>query len=201
MPVWKVKEKTVGSNGLKTTRTVTTEDPNIVRSLIDAPKNNSSKANTTKSTPAAKPKKPKGLIAQLKDAVVAPMVEMPGEKREAKKAVPRLKKESKPKLEPPKAKAPAKPKALPTPKKESKKKATSKKTTVVNTVSDNSFIPNNETIIFHQGKWVITKKAIGGLFTYSLYEKDYCRTQLIFMPNDDKKALNELKNSMKEEFF
>lgn len=56
MPVWKVKEKTVGFNGLKTTRTVTTEDPNIVMSLIDAPKNNSSKANTTKSTPAAKPK-------------------------------------------------------------------------------------------------------------------------------------------------
>ena len=127
MPVWKVKEKTVGSNGLKTTRTVTTEDPNIVRSLIDAPKNNSSKANTTKSTPAAKPKKPKGLIAQLKDAVVAPKVEMPGEKKEAKKAVPRLKKESKPKLEPPKAKAPAKPKALPASKKEVMKNSITRK--------------------------------------------------------------------------
>lgn len=127
MPVWKVKEKTVGSNGLKTTRTVTTEDPNIVRSLIDAPKNNSSKANTTKSTPAAKPKKPKGLIAQLKDAVVAPKVEMPGEKKETKKTAPRLKKESKPKLEPPKAKAPAKPKALPAPKKEVKKNSITRK--------------------------------------------------------------------------
>lgn len=175
MKLFSVKESK-NINGKKTTINITTEDPQIIKNLLD-------------SVPSDKEQKK---ASSKKDSIKAKV-------KEVKPKTTAKAKGSKGKAT--KAKAPAKPKALPAPKKESKKKATSKKTTVVNTVSDNSFIPKNETIIFRQGKWVITKKAIGGLFTYSLYEKDYCRTQLIFMPNDDKKALNELKNSMKEEFF
>ena len=94
------------------------------------------------------------------------------------------------------------------PKKASKKKETTKeleppKKTVakkapVKTMTNTSFVPKDETVIYSKGKWVITKKPIGGLYTYTLYEKDFCRAQLLFMPDDDHKAFKEFKDRIKE---
>lgn len=99
MPIWKVKEKTVGKTGLATTKTVTTEDPNVARSLLDI-KQEAKKANSKSQSTSKEPIK-RGLIGMLKETFKAPEVKLP---KEDKKEV-------------------SKPKALPAPKREEKLKA------------------------------------------------------------------------------
>ena len=182
--VFSMKDTKVDDKGKKTTITIQTEDPAVIRNLLDNPGvgSKSKTGNTSKAKASTK----KTSSDKKKDSI----------KAEVREVKPKTKKTG--------SKKAAKPKALPAPKaksKSQKSKSVGKEKTVGKKASDTGFVPKDETIIFHKGKWVITKKPIGGLFTYSLYEKDYCRTQLIFMPDDDKKALKELKNNMREEFF
>ena len=100
MPTWKVKEKTIGKNGLATTKTVTTEDPNIARSLLDIP-GEAKKANFKPKQSKTKEPIKQGLIGMLKETFKAPDVKIPKEnKKEVKKpkALPEPKKNSKAKL-------------------------------------------------------------------------------------------------------
>ncbi len=166
MKTFSMKESKKDHMGHKTTITVTTENPEVIKSLMntaseDGEKTTASnrKAKSSKSNTSNKSKAPK--------------------------------------------KGKVKIQALPAPTTNTKpgKKKTAAKKTSVKSKTNTNFVPKDETVIYSKGKWVITKKPIGGLYTYSLYEKEFCRSQLIFMPDDDKKAFKEFKDRIKEEFF
>ena len=87
MPTWKVKEKTIGKNGLATTKTVTTEDPNIARSLLNKMKSENWKSNSKPKQSTSKEPIKQSLIGMLKDTFKAPEVKLPKEnKKEVKKS-------------------------------------------------------------------------------------------------------------------